>query len=130
MNLKIILPHEVFLDEKVEKIVAEGHNGYFGLLPKHIDFVSALTAGILCYLPQQQNTETFIAVDEGVLLKRGSKVIVSTRRAIKGKDLGSLEQTVHEKFHKLTDEEKRARSAMARLESTLARRFIEVHTDA
>ena len=129
MNLKIILPHEVFLEEEVEKVVAEGHNGSFGILPRHIDFVTALTAGILSYRPLHKKNETFIAVDEGVLLKRGATIVVSTRRAFKGQDLGTLERTVQQKFHTLTDEERRARSAMARLESTLARRFIEVQTN-
>ena len=130
MKLKIILPHKIFLDEEIEKVVAEAENGSFGLLPHHIDFVTALTAGILSYTPVDENKEKYLAVDDGVLVKRGPNVIVSTRQAVEGADLGTLENTVKQKFHSLTDDERRARSAMSRLESALARRFIEVQNHA
>ncbi len=45
MKLKVLLPTEIFINEEVEKVVAEADNGYFCLLPRHVDFVSALVPG-------------------------------------------------------------------------------------
>jgi hypothetical protein len=48
MNLKILLPFQVFADKAdVSRIVAETRDGSFGLLPHRLDCVAALAPGIL-----------------------------------------------------------------------------------
>jgi F-type H+-transporting ATPase subunit epsilon len=126
MRLKIVLPTEVFIDQEVTKVIAEAENGYFCLLPRHVDFVTALVPGILSF-ESEKGTEVFLAVDEGVLVKSGSEVIVSTRNTIRGADLGSLKQTIEEQFQVLSDQEKKARSAIAKMESSFIRRFLRFY---
>lgn len=125
MRLKVLLPTEVLVDEKVGKIVAEAENGFFCLLPRHIDFVSALVPGILYYVPET-GEERFVAVDRGTLVKCGDEVLVSVFNAALGADLAALQATVIESFHELDDEERRARLALARLEAGAMRRFLEM----
>lgn len=125
MNCKILLPSEVFFNKEVAKIVAEAGNGSFCLLPQHIDFVAALVPGLL-RIVQMDNKEEFYAVDEGILVKRGSDVMVSTRNVIRIPDLGQLKQVVDEQFKAMDDKEKAARTAAARLEADLVRRFMEL----
>jgi F-type H+-transporting ATPase subunit epsilon len=125
MTLKILLPTEVLLEEAVNKITAEASNGSFCLLPRHIDFVAALVPGLLSY-EDKQGHEIFLAVDEGVLVKQGEEVFVSTRNALRGPDLGVLEKTVKEQFLSLDDREKTARSAVAKIEASFVRRFLEI----
>ena len=124
MNCKILLPSEVFLDKEVAKVVAEAGNGRFCLLPQHIDFVAALVPGMLDIVAPD-GTEEFYAVDEGILIKRGADVMVSTRNALKVPDLGRLRLVVEEQFKTLDEKEKAARTAAARLEADLVRRFME-----
>ena len=125
MNCKILLPSEVFFNKEVAKIVAEAGNGSFCLLPQHIDFVAALVPGLL-RIVEMDNKEAFYAVDEGILVKRGSDVMVSTRNVIRIPDLGQLKQVVDEQFKAMDDKEKAARTAAARLEADLVRRFMEL----
>ena len=125
MNCKILLPSEVFFNKELAKIVAEAGNGSFCLLPQHIDFVAALVPGLL-RIVQMDNKEEFYAVDEGILVKRGSDVMVSTRNVIRIPDLGQLKQVVDEQFKAMDDKEKAARTAAARLEADLVRRFMEL----
>jgi len=125
MKLKILLPTEVLLDEEVSKVTAEAQNGSFCLLPAHIDFVAALVPGLLSF-EAIEGKEVFLAVDEGVLVKAGRNVWVSTRNAIRGEDLGRLRKTVEEKFKVLDDREKTVRSAMAKIEANFVRRFLEI----
>ncbi|HPS94672.1 MAG TPA: F0F1 ATP synthase subunit epsilon [Deltaproteobacteria bacterium] len=125
MNCKILLPSEVFLDKEVAKVVAEAGNGRFCLLPQHIDFVAALVPGMLDIVAPD-GTEEFYAVDEGILIKRGADVMVSTRNALKVPDLGQLRLVVEEQFKTLDEKEKAARTAAARLEADLVRRFMEL----
>lgn len=125
MRLKILLPTEVLLDEEVNKVIAEAENGFFCLLPRHIDFVAALVPGLFSFTPVE-GAEEFLAVDEGILVKCGQQVLVSTRNAILGPDLGALKQSVDERFRLLDEREKMVRSALAKLEANFVRRFIEL----
>ena len=125
MRLKILLPTEVLLDEEVDKVLAEGDNGWFCLLPNHQGFVSALVPGMLMYM-LPNGTERVLAVDEGVLVKCGSDVLVSVRAAVPGTNLGSLKRAVEEQFNRLDEREKKARAAAAKLELDLVRRFVEL----
>ena len=112
------------LNEEVDKVVAEGASGSFGLLPRHIDYVSPLVPGILSYT--QGEEEAFVAVDEGVLVKCGDEVLVSVRDAVIGAALESLEGTVRDRFDERREQEKAMHSALAKLETEVVRRFTEL----
>ncbi len=124
MRLKVVLPMKVFIDQDVNKVIAEAGNGYFCILPKHIDFVAALVPGILSF--EHDGEEEFLAIDEGILVKCSSDVRVSTRRAVRSKDLGTLKQTLEEEFRILDEREKKTRSILAKLELDFARRFLKL----
>lgn len=124
MRLKVLLPTRILLDQEVSRVTAEAHNGAFGILPRHVDFVTALAPGILSFETEQQ--EHFLAVDEGVLVKREAEVLVSVRDAVQGENLGDLQTTVQKRFQVLDEQKKKTRSAIARFEADFARRFLEL----
>jgi F-type H+-transporting ATPase subunit epsilon len=130
MKLKILLPTEIMVDEEVTKVTAEAGNGSFCLLPRHIDFVAALVPGLLSFVKAGNELEEFLAVDEGILVKCGPEVLVSTRRAVRSPELGQLRETVEKTFKVLTDQEKRARSALTNLEANFIRRFLKLEEHA
>ncbi|MEA5510140.1 F0F1 ATP synthase subunit epsilon [Crocosphaera sp. UHCC 0190] len=125
MHLKVLIPTEVFIDTTVTKIVAEAENGSFCLLPHHIDFVAALVPGILCYT-LESNQEIFLAINEGILVKCGDDVFVSTLQGVADKDLETLKQTVETKFRVLDERERLMRSALAQFEAIIMRRFQDI----
>ena len=125
MKLRVLLPIEVLIEEDATKVIAEAHNGFFCLLPRHVDFIAALVPGIMSF-ETTGGREEFLAVDEGILIKCGQEVTVSTRNAMRGPDLGQLKRTVLERFKALDEREKTARSAMARIEAGFVRRFLEI----
>jgi F-type H+-transporting ATPase subunit epsilon len=125
MRLKVLLPSEILVDEETSKVCAEAENGSFCMLPRHIDFVAALVPGLLSFVTQD-GREEFLAVDEGILVKVGPEVMVSSRNAVIGPDLGELRHTVERLFREFDEHEKVARAAFARLEADLVRRFIEL----
>jgi F-type H+-transporting ATPase subunit epsilon len=125
MRFKILLPTEVFMDQEVDKLVAEALNGSFCLLPHHIDFVAALAPSLMS-VTDAGGEEIFLAVDAGILVKKGPDVMVSARNAIRAPDLEGLEQVVDEQYKVTDDKEKAARTASARLEADLVRRLMEL----
>ena len=123
MKLKILLPFQVFAEKTdVSRIVAETPDGSFGLLPQRLDCVASLAPGILTY-ETESDGEVFVAVDEGVLVKTGSDVLVSVRRALGGSDLGQLRDAVKKEFLNLDEAERNVRSVMAKLETGFLHRF-------
>jgi len=127
MNLKILLPFKIFAEKTgVSRIVAETREGSFGLLPHRLDCVAALAPGILVFETEAEG-EVCIAVDEGILVKTGTDVLVSVRNAMGGGDLGQLREMVEQEFLNLDEQEKSVRSVLAKLESGFVRRFAAFH---
>jgi len=125
MKLTVILPTEVFYEGEVRKISARGLEGSFTILPRHNNYVSVLEPGILFFQPQEDE-EIFMAIDEGVLVKKGDQVTIVTQNAIEGPHLGELHKQVQASFIDLDEHEQRARAALHRLEADLVRRFLDL----
>jgi len=125
MRFKLLLPTEILFDGPVQKIVAEAQDGFFGILPRHIDFVAALVPGVLIYV-DSECSERFVGIDEGMLVKRADEVMVSTRNAVTGDNLETLKDLVQQRFVEIGEHEKSVRSAISRLEAGVVRRFIEL----
>jgi len=130
MKLKVFVPTEVLLEEPVTRIKAEAENGWFGLLPKHVDFVTALVPGILTFQRSGQPAEEYLAVDHGILVKCGAEVSVSTRNAVRGTNLEQLKKDVETQFREREEQEKKALAFEAKLESDLVRRLLEAEKNA
>ncbi len=130
MRLRVLLPTRVLIDRPVRKVAAEGPEGQFALLPRHADYVSVLPPGILAYWPAAPDAnagsdEAYLGIDEGVLVKQADSVDVALRDAVQGDDLDQLRELVERRFRQLDEAERQARSALARLEAGVVRRFVE-----
>lgn len=125
MRLKVLVPSEILVDQQVKKVRAEAQNGSFGLLPRHVDFVAALVPGLLSYTSLDDQVG-YVAIDEGILVKCGPEVLVSTQNAIAGHDLGHLREMVEKQSRGLDERERMTRMALTRLEADFVRRFIEL----
>lgn len=125
MRLEVLTPTQVLVDAPAVKVVAESPDGLFCLLPRHVDFVTALVPGIL-YYTVEGGEERLVALDEGALVKCGPEVLVSTVHAVAGDDLEALQALVSETFLELDDDERRARGALARLEAGALRGLLEL----
>jgi F-type H+-transporting ATPase subunit epsilon len=127
MRLAVLLPWRVLVDQEVTTVVAEAENGWFCLRPRHVDFVAALVPGVLVFTTAA-GAEGLAAIDHGLLVKCGAEVLVSTWRGATGADLGTLRAVVEREFLALDDRQRAARSALARLEAGVVRRFVELET--
>ncbi|MDY0367422.1 MAG: F0F1 ATP synthase subunit epsilon [Candidatus Syntrophosphaera sp.] len=123
MRIKVIVPSGVLAEQQAAKLVAEASDGSFCLLPRHVDFVAVLVPGILT-LTSADGEETFFAVDEGLLVKHGTDVRVSTWNALQGK-LGELQQAVLAQFREQGEQEQQARHALDRLEASLVQQVLD-----
>jgi F-type H+-transporting ATPase subunit epsilon len=125
MSVTLRLPIRTLFEGRAEKITAVAPNGAFGILPNHIDFVTALVPSVLT-LRQSNGSEEIFGLDEGLLVKKGDRVVVVALRGVRGDDLSTLENTVEASFIQMDEEERQARSALSRLEADMVRRFAEL----
>lgn len=123
MRVSLIVPSGVLAEQQAAKLVAEARDGSFCLLPRHVDFAAALVPGIVT-LTAADGEETFFAIDEGLLVKHGADVRVSTWNALQGK-LGELQQAVLEQFREQDAQEQEARHALDRLEASLVQQVLD-----
>jgi len=129
MRLKIMLPTGVLVDEDVRKVTAEAGDGEITLLERHADLATTVVPGVLTFEPAGGGEE-FVAVAEGTLVKCGGEVLVSTRRAARGRELGRLRDQVERQSQALDAHEEAARTALAKMEAAFVHRFIEIEHGA
>ncbi len=125
MQLTLMTPTGILAETGVVKIIAESRNGFFCLLPRHMDFVATLVPGLLTFTDQSGSPNLY-AINHGCLLKIASTVRISTFSAIKGDDFDSIQNTLEQEFLTLDEQERNAHSALARLEAGTLRRFIQL----
>ena len=129
MRLRVVLPTHIEVDEPVRKVNVEAQDGAFCLLPRHVDFAATLVPGLLQYEPEG-GSETVLAVGGGTLVKCGDQVLVSTTYAARGSELGRLREAVEERFSQLDERERKAHSAVVKIEADFMRRLIELEEHA
>lgn len=125
MNVTLRLPMEVLFDGRAERLSGVAQTGAFGILPNHIDFVTALVPSVMT-LRLTDGSEAIFGIDEGLLVKKGHAVAVAVLRGVRGDELGSLHELVETRFVQMDEEERQARSALSRLEADMVRRFAEL----
>lgn len=122
MQVSLRLPAQVLFEGAATRLSATAVDGGFGILPNHVDFVTALVPSVLLVM-QPDGRERIFGIDDGILVKKGHAVQVAVRRGVEGDDLTTLQATVAATFAGLEDEERVARAALSRLEADMVRRF-------
>lgn len=122
MRVCLRLPSKVLFDGPAARLRGEAADGGFGILPNHVDFVTALVPSVLL-ITEADGHERIFGIDEGLLVKKGHSVEVVVRRGVESDSLEGLHDTVSSRFADLDDEERVARAALSRLEADMVRRF-------
>jgi hypothetical protein len=67
LNLRIYTPNQLFLEEVITKISVYGKEGFYTILPNHIDYISSFDDGVLVFEKEDKdnaaNAETDIIDD-------------------------------------------------------------------
>ena len=112
----------VVLQEPVQKISFEAIDGYRTLLPKHVDFVSALQVSIVTY-DDMDNHRKYMACHSGIVVKKGEHVTITVQGALVRQTLEDLQEAIVVEFKENEEQRKELNTAMARLEIGLVRGF-------
>ncbi|SLN30975.1 F0F1 ATP synthase subunit epsilon [Roseovarius litorisediminis] len=125
MSVALRLPTGSLFEGRATRMTAVAQNGAFGILPNHVDLVTALVPSVLT-LTLADGSEAIFGIDEGLLVKKGHRVTVAVMRGVRGDDLGTLQDAVMSKFIEMDEEERQARATFSRLEADVVRRFADL----
>jgi len=125
IHFKLLVPAELRLDNHIVHLRIEALDGSRVLLPRHQDFFTALPTGIVSYRTNDDK-EHFIAIDQGLLVKCAEQVTLTAHHAILSDTLKDLRTQVRDRFVDVDEQQKHARSALARLEAGAIRQFINL----
>ena len=128
MQLKVITPSEIVTSCSIQKIMIEGIDGFRTLLPKHIDFITALKSGIMTYVTEDNQT-IYLACNQGLFVKCGDQVSISTPWAVTSQNLSHLKQRIKQAFQEMEQERKEVGVSMARLEIGLTKGLMQLRQE-
>jgi F-type H+-transporting ATPase subunit epsilon len=83
--LEIVTPQRLIVSDEVTELMAPGSEGYFGVLPGHIPFITTLKIGELTFWKGKD--ERHLAVTWGYAEVRGEKVIVLAETAERAEEV-------------------------------------------
>ncbi|HSB70494.1 MAG TPA: F0F1 ATP synthase subunit epsilon [Candidatus Methylomirabilis sp.] len=83
--LEVVTPERLVVSDEVTELVAPGAEGYFGVLPGHIPFITTLKIGELTYW--RGKDERHLAVTWGYVEVLGEKVIVLAETAERAEEI-------------------------------------------
>jgi F-type H+-transporting ATPase subunit epsilon len=126
LNLRIYTPNGLFVEEVITKVTVTGNEGCYTILPKHIDYVSSFEDGTLCFT-RQNGEKAFVGVGQGILIKCGREVQISTFNAIAGGDTTkTLREAVKDNFDEKktsVDVEKKLKTSLRSMEFELFKKI-------
>lgn len=125
MRLRITTPLSVIIDEDAVQIVtAEDASGGFGIQPRHADFLTSLEVAVVSWR-SQAGARHYCAVEGGVLsVTGGNEVAITTREAVPGDDLTTLDQVIRDRFGADAEAEREGRVDSAKLQLRAIREMV------
>ncbi len=125
MNLIVTTPTDIVVRTETVSLRAEDESGGFGILPGHVDFVTALTVGVVSWREAAEGPWRYCAVQRGVLtVSGGTDVAVATRDAVVADELERLEAEVLATFARRLDDERASRTDSLKLQVKAIRQIV------
>ncbi len=84
-KLEIVTPQRLIVSDEVTELMAPGAEGYFGVLPGHIPFITTMDIGEITYW--RGKDERHLAVTWGYIEVQGDKVIVLAETAERAEEI-------------------------------------------
>ena len=129
MELCVHSPLGILLEQDILSVTVETLDGYYTLLPKHVDFAAVLTSGIVSYKTLAEQ-EKYLACHQGIVVKKAGRVTISVQGGILADSLPELQQQIALEAKQNEQQRKELNTAMARLELGVIRGFQKLKGDA
>ncbi|MFQ5539463.1 MAG: F0F1 ATP synthase subunit epsilon [Candidatus Binatia bacterium] len=125
IQLKLVTPSRVLLDEEVDEVTAPGTLGEFGVLPNHISFLATLEIGEVSY--KRGGNSVHLALSGGYAEVLDNVMTVLANAAEFGDEIDvERAHRAHEKAEKRLEELNREDKEFSAAEAALHRALIRI----
>ncbi|MHB1391148.1 MAG: hypothetical protein ACYCXF_07965 [Thermoleophilia bacterium] len=123
MQLKVLKPSRVVMEKEVVRMLFATEDGYYCLLPRHVDFITVLVPGVLVF-EDTAGLPGYVRLQDGMLVKCGREVLASTSDAVmvSGVDQDAGAQQGSDTAAR--DREHQARAVVAGLQTRFSRDWL------
>ena len=125
LNLKIITPQKILLEEEVDAVYSQSVEGEFGILQNHISYMTPLDIGVTEYI--KDNQKEFVSTIGGILQVKDNVITILSDLA----ELGELIDVTRAKAAKERAETRLRTGAKDvdadRAQAALARAIARIH---
>ncbi len=125
LRLTVTTPFEVLIDDSaVVSFRAEDESGSFGILPGHVDMLTALPVSVVRW-KNAGGTTRYCALRGGVMtVSGGGRIAIVCRQGTSGGDLAQLADSVRLMEEEEADAERRARTAGMQMHARAVRQLV------
>lgn len=85
LNLKIITPERILVNEEVDSVFSKAVDGEFGIMPGHIPFMTPLSICVTKY--NKEGKEEYVSTIGGVFQVSGNSITILTENAELGEEI-------------------------------------------
>jgi len=122
-DLRIITPLVIIVDQPALVLRAIDSSGSFGILPRHGDFLTRLVVSVVEW-STPDSAARYCALRGGALTVMNGKVAITTREAVLGDDLETLDREVLTRFHAQIEKEREDHTEGTRLHMNVMRQML------
>jgi F-type H+-transporting ATPase subunit epsilon len=123
IHVQIVTPLDTAWTGTCGKVSVQTTGGWWTFLPRHREMVALVVPGIVtAWLAD--GGEILVAVDEGLLTKRGPDLTIATRHAAVGRNAEDLKKEAGRQFAEARAGEELMQQVIGRLETDFIRCFV------
>jgi alternate F1F0 ATPase F1 subunit epsilon len=124
MNFLLLLPTEIVIQKKIDKLIIEDAFGSFCILPEHADITTILAKGIV--IIYEQGNKCYLALDGGYLVKEDKTVYISAESVILGENFKALARDCQKRVKTTNKKKYKVKSFLAKLEADFEKQLTEI----
>lgn len=126
-DAKIITPKAIKHIENISFFRAEDKSGSFGILPRHIEFLTALEPAIAIAIIEEK--EHYYAFNGGVLSFKDNTLTITAKEFVQSDKISELLVIIKSSFIEKEEKERLFSDNIANLEKAFIQKMIEMERD-
>ncbi len=126
-NAHIITPSHIEKVDNISFFRAEDRSGSFGILPRHIEFLTILEPSIAIAVINEN--EEYFAFNGGILSFKKEMLTITTKEFVQSSRVDELKKIIERYFKEQTEKESLFHLNMANLQKAFFKKMIELERE-
>ncbi len=126
-DARIITPQAVETVKNISFFRAEDRSGSFGILPRHIEFLTILEPSIAIAVIEDK--EHYYAFNSGVLSFKNNALTITAKEFVQSDNISKLLEMIKHTFKEQEEKERLFRDSIENLQKAFIKKLIDMERD-